>query len=768
MVVINYDETTNKYIVTRCEEVYEGSTTVTAEQAGTDTYNSAITTFDVTVYKKSPNVTLDDQYIGEIGNINMYVNTSKEMDFYTEAASEFSFTSSDESIATVEMSETDDMLIINAVGVGTATITYTGAESMVFEPVELTFTVTVKEDVTGLNGWYRTDLADLAPDDVFVIVGTNADGSYAMSNDKGTNAAPDAIAVTLSEDKEELIGTVKAGKVEDNIKWNISGNSSGYTFYPNGNDKVWLYSTTSNNGVRVGTGNANLFTLSTEGYLTVTVNNEKRYVGIYSSQDWRSYTSINSNITGQSFAFYKKYGEDVIVPTITVEDPSVEVPAEGGEGTIIVNYTDDIGSPEIRFFDEDGETEVEQPEWIVTDLNDDWNIEYIVEENTENEERIAYLKVFGYGPEDDEVYSDLITISQAAFVVDYADIPFEFNGGQADIETTAGLTHDGVDTRDYGTNNTKLKFNNAGDWMILKLNPNEDHGVLSLAFDIKANGSSGEFDGVFTVQTSVDGETYTDLGKIDELTDAQTETEVFEIASDVKFIKWIFTTKVKGNFGLGNIVLKESEVIEVTFAKKAEGYSTLYYGTTALNIPEGVKAYTYKVDDNGKAVETAYESIIPKGSAVVVELEDKSLVADGNYTVNFTTVAIAGTAHTDNMLYGFDEDGQQTVGPDSEKDYYFYKLSLNKTDEKGSIGFYWNNSEGSAFTMPAHKAYLAVEKTDNGVSAFSFEGMGTDINGIFANGLPADGVYTLTGVRVNSDRLQKGIYIVNGKKVVIK
>ena len=476
----------------------------------------------------------------------------------------------------------------------------------------------------------------------------------------------------------------------------------------------------------------------------------------------------------QPIALYKEVDEIVKEPTVLVNTTEVNVDAEGGDGTITVtykNFEETEIEADIAFYAADGETSSTY-DWVTASIGSENNVSYTVAANS-GEARTAYLKVYAMDGNGDNVYSDLITINQGAYVVDFASIPFEFNGGQADIETTDGLTHQGVDIKDYSTETTKLKFNTEGDWMILKLNPNEEHGNLSLSFDIKANGSNGSFSGVFTVMTSVDGETYETLGEIDELTDAQTETEIFDVASNVKYIKWIFTTKSTGNFGIGNIILIETENIDVTFNKRAEGYSTLYYGTKNLIIPNGVKASTYKVGDDGKYVETEYESIIPKGSAVVIELEDKSLIANGNKDVTFTTTAATETAHTDNMLYGFDEDDQWTVGPDETKEYLFYSLSLNAARDEGSIGFYWNNKDGNdnggQFKIPAHRAYLAVEKeTANGVSAFAFDGIGTGINGIFANGLPTDGVFTLTGVRVNSDSLQKGIYIVNGKKVVIK
>ncbi len=120
-----------------------------------------------------------------------------------------------------------------------------------------------------------------------------------MSNDRGSSAAPDAIAVTISNNK--ITSTVNA-----NIQWKISGNAyDGYTFYPNGSSDTWLYNTNGNNGVRVGTNTSNkAYIIDNEnGYLkskTLT-----RRLGIYNSS-WRSYTSTTSVIKNQTFSFYKK------------------------------------------------------------------------------------------------------------------------------------------------------------------------------------------------------------------------------------------------------------------------------------------------------------------------------------------------------------------------------------------------------------------------------------------------------------------------------
>ena len=190
-------------------------------------------------------------------------------------------------------------------GYGTLTITVLASDT----PVEVNYangvySFTVDYDVEicataavlSQSSYVLTDLADLTENDVFIIVGNNGNGTYALSNDKGTSNAPTAVEVEVTDD--DAISTDAT-----NIQWNISGDATnGYTFYPNGDTESWLYCTNTNNGVRVGTNENNVFTFDGE-YLWNTAT--ERYVGIYNSSDWRCYTSVNSNITGQYVTFYK-------------------------------------------------------------------------------------------------------------------------------------------------------------------------------------------------------------------------------------------------------------------------------------------------------------------------------------------------------------------------------------------------------------------------------------------------------------------------------
>ena len=145
--------------------------------------------------------------------------------------------------------------------------------------------------------WTEVKLADIKSDDVIIIVWKNSSGTYAITNTNGTGSAPSAVKITVSGDK---LTTEPA----DNLKWNISYSGGNLTIYPNGTTSKWLYCTSTNNGVRVGTNTNKTFTIDTSsGYLKHTGTG--RYLGIYNSQDARCYTSVNDNIKGQTLVFFK-------------------------------------------------------------------------------------------------------------------------------------------------------------------------------------------------------------------------------------------------------------------------------------------------------------------------------------------------------------------------------------------------------------------------------------------------------------------------------
>ena len=221
-----------------------------------------------------------------------------------------------------------------------------GYYSFVMPAAATTITVSAKAETAAVAGsWIKTELADLTSEDVFVIVGNN-DDNYAMSNDKGTGSAPAAVGVTIAND-------MITSEVGDTIKWNISGNATdGYTFYPNGETESWLYCTNTNNGVRVGTNENNVFTFDGDYLFN---NATERYVGIYNSQDWRCYTSNSgtSNIANQTFSFYKQV------------DYARSIANVGNYGTICLPYNATISGAQLYSIAGKKLNEIGQPESIV-------------------------------------------------------------------------------------------------------------------------------------------------------------------------------------------------------------------------------------------------------------------------------------------------------------------------------------------------------------------------------------------------------------------
>ena len=131
-----------------------------------------------------------------------------------------------------------------------------------------------------------------------------------------------------------------------NIQWTLTKSGPNYTFMPK-DGETHLYCTNANNGVRVGTNENSEFTLD-QGYLKHVATS--RYVGIYTSTDWRCYTSINNNISGQTFAFYVKYATGSGTPDKTfraelegaLDGSNLEVPASTVSANIVILADADI------------------------------------------------------------------------------------------------------------------------------------------------------------------------------------------------------------------------------------------------------------------------------------------------------------------------------------------------------------------------------------------------------------------------------------------
>lgn len=173
-----------------------------------------------------------------------------------------------------------------------------------------------KKEVPAPASWIATDLADITATDEVVITMANDKSVYALTSAKGSSAAPTAVAVTVNN--KELPATPA-----DNLVWNVANADGNITIYPKGQTTKWLYTTNTNNGVRVGTNDNKTFVVDPEfGYLKNTTTN--RYLGVYNNSDWRCYDNMHANIAGQTLCFYVKG-----TPKTALETPAnLQVSAE--------------------------------------------------------------------------------------------------------------------------------------------------------------------------------------------------------------------------------------------------------------------------------------------------------------------------------------------------------------------------------------------------------------------------------------------------------
>ena len=182
---------------------------------------------------------------------------------------------------------------------------------------------------TPTTTWSKTDINNIKSTDEVVITMTIGGVTYAMSNDKGTSAAPTAITMTI-------VNNAITNDILDTYKWNISNSSGTLTIYPNGKTSAWLYCTNTNNGVRVGTNTNKTFTIdASSGYLKNIATN--RYIGVYTyNPDWRCYTGTSgTNIDNQTLAFYAKTttaGYQNYTTSCATETTVCVIPKCGGDG----------------------------------------------------------------------------------------------------------------------------------------------------------------------------------------------------------------------------------------------------------------------------------------------------------------------------------------------------------------------------------------------------------------------------------------------------
>ena len=634
-----------------------------------------------------------------------------------------SYESDNTAVATV-----DESGLITAVGEGTATITVTQAESQTYNGGNAECIVTVTDSrysqctISNLTFTEECNGSGTADDGAEWTVASDGSEST-FDNDRGIHYGTGKVEVQYIElSTSDINGTIKKIVVNASAASDVTAtagvNVGGSAF---GGDPQALSTTATDY----------TFTGSAEGEIIVTV------------------TKPSSAVKAIYVKSVKVYYEPSTDPSITVDNATVDVTAAGAEGTITVTYEniDDIVA-EVAFYEANGTTEATY-DWIEAEINQDNNVEYTVAANTTTESRIAYLKVYALDDDDNDVYSELITINQAAYV---APALTQINLTKTLVFSIDDNSHlSGT----YADNNTKTNLygkwegdESATEFEGFKFNQISKQS----SFQFKASAGSITFPPIISTYgfdvtyeaTQNDVTVFIDDG-------AGSSTS----STNAKLMLKRTTT---GAARITSITLtpKAAPATDVTVNVGTTKYATLYSDAN-LVVPEGITVYAVGVNDNANALvvtEVAVEEFttIEGGQGYMLKAD-----AAGNYTFTATSNDADMVDVTGNLLKGTMTETTITV----KNGHQLYKLAYGEN----GIGFYLDSNEGTTLKNGANKAYLDVPTTLS-IRGFALSDAITAIEAIEMKNSVAEGLYDLQGRRVHD--VQKGIYVVNGKKLFVK
>ena len=177
------------------------------------------------------------------------------------------------------------------------------------------------------------------------------------------------------------------------------------------------------------------------------------------------------------------------------------------------------------------------------------------------------------------------------------------------------------------------------------------------------------------------------------------------------------------------------------------------YSPIAVEIPENVKVYIVTGENNGYVKLKKITGAVPATTGVIYNGEWNNKEAATSNVADVTGNLLEGSVYDDYV---------------TEEAFVLAKVD-------GVVGFYkalMNQNEGTAFKNNAGKAYLPVSALPSSVQStaslkFRFDNQTTGVEGVKVEAEGKKVIYDLSGRRVN-DMTAPGLYIVNGKKVLVK
>ena len=201
--------------------------------------------------------------------------------------------------------------------------------------------------------------------------------------------------------------------------------------------------------------------------------------------------------------------------------------------------------------------------------------------------------------------------------------------------------------------------------------------------------------------------------------------------------------------------------IEITWVVEEEEPATetwsSFYAPIPVAIPEGVEAYIVTAANAGYVTLTQIYNAVPASTGVI--LKGGSIEATYDNYYSGAVAEVTGNLLQGTMANTYISEEAYVLGK-VDGEYGFYKAAMNQQDD-------------TAWLANAGKAYLlvsALPASAQGAASFSFRfGEGTTAieNVEVENEVKA--IYDLTGRKLKGENGNlKGVYIINGKKVLVK
>ena len=663
------------------------------------------------------------------------------------------------------------------------------------------FTTAAEAPAVTANTTYYAVFADATPvSNTWKRIKNLADiteGSYVIKNDAyvlpstttGSSTPPAQVSAPAITD-ENITGTVKESMI-----WQFTTTGTANQFFIKNAEGAYLYAISDNNGVRISsTPDKWTFTVNTADYFSMKEANNTRFCATYKSgTDWRSYTTAthtNYRNGGKlelykyesvySYSAYATHFATLANRNLAFSEPAVDVFGSSVDAPTLTGHTDGVtyesSDPEVASVDANtgvvtigtklGTTTIKAS--AAKDAN-----YYAGEASYELSvwpTSIAGLKtlITSTTPVDFKVQLNNAIITY----VDGSNVYLQdADAGilmYLDSHTlTAGKSYSGVATGQAKVFKGLREITSI-DWgTITPVDASVPAALEVTVAELQAN-----YDQYENMYVCVKDATVTSaLASSQNATiaqgegDAQKAYAVYDKKGSLGSTALSSTTSIVSVCGFPGayntshqLNVFSADAVEETgynLAVSAAGYATYFNSTKAYTLPARVKGHVW---NDGLVNAYAAESVVPANEPLVIE------ATEGNYALMFTTTEQQHVVN--NTLEGTDEATDLTDDPS----YYYYGLSLNASSELSSVGFYWMNPTGAAFTNGAHKAYLKLAKAtfspSMAMSAFPFNGSATGIDHIATGADTTKSVYDLSGRRVN--KAIKGLYIVNGKKVLVK